>query len=300
MQTTIKNIDSSSTITLSHKFKAYYELLKPRLSYLVAFSAIFGYLLANQNGIDWLSLIGLAFGGFLVSGSSLIINQILERDLDKLMERTKTRPIPSGRVSVEEAISYAFITGLAGLSLLLLASNILTTALAFLSLILYAFVYTPLKKVGVIAVFVGAIPGALPPLLGWTAVSGALTHEAFIIFALQFMWQFPHFWAIAWVLDDDYHKAGFKLLPSSKGKDIFSALNIVFYTLLLIPFGLLPYNFHITGEVSAWVVVMSSVIFAIPTFLLLVNRSRKAALLIMFGSFIYLPVMQIALLLDKI
>lgn len=299
MQTTIENIDKN-TLTLSHKFKAYYELLKPRLSYLVAFSAIFGYLLASQGSIDWITLIGLALGGFLVSGSSLIVNQILERDLDKMMERTKNRPIPSGRVGVEEAVSYAFITGLVGLSLLLLSSNILTTSLAFLSLVLYAFVYTPLKKVGVIAVFIGAIPGALPPLLGWTAVSGTLTHEAFIIFALQFMWQFPHFWAIAWVLDEDYSKAGFKLLPSSKGKDSISALNIIFYTLLLIPFGLLPYNFHITGEISAWVVTISSVLFAIPTFLLLKSQSRKAALQIMFGSFIYLPIVQIALLLDKI
>jgi protoheme IX farnesyltransferase len=167
-------------------------------------------------------------------------------------------------------------------------------------MILYSFVYTPLKRVGPIAVFVGAIPGALPPLLGWTAATGHISYEAMIIFGIQFIWQFPHFWAIAWVADEDYKRAGFKLLPCGGQKDLNTAIQIMIYTLFLIPLGLLPATFGITGIHSAIAVTICGVLFLAQTFSLMKSGDRRSALKIMFGSFLYLPIVQIAYLLDKI
>lgn len=287
-------------VLLMAKTRAYTELLKPRLSMLVAFSCAFGYGLATKGQVDWVVLSVLTFAGFLLSGASVTINQVLEKDLDALMERTRHRPLPTGRVSVEEAITFAIACMLASLALLWWVTNPLTTLLSLVSLILYSFAYTPLKRVGPVAVFVGAIPGALPPLLGWIAATGSITHEALIIFGIQFIWQFPHFWAIAWVADDDYKKAGFKLLPSGGGKDLNTAVQIMIYTMFLIPFGLLPAKFGMTGLDSAIVATVCGVAFFAQTFSLMRTGSRQSALRIMFGSFIYLPVVQIAYLLDKV
>lgn len=281
------------------KGQAYWELLKPRLSFLVAFSCAFGYVLASA-GVNWFVLAMLFTGGFLISGASVVVNQILEKDLDKLMSRTQNRPLPTGRLSVNEAISFCLFTMAAGISILLIYTNILTTLLSICSMILYSFVYTPLKRVGPIAVFVGAIPGALPPLLGWTAATGLISHEAMIIFGIQFIWQFPHFWAIAWVADDDYRKAGFKLLPSGGQKDLNTAIQIMIYALFLIPLGLLPATFGITGIHSAIAVTICGVLFLAQTFSLMRSGDRRSALKIMFGSFLYLPVVQIAYLLDRV
>lgn len=282
------------------KVKPYFELIKFRLSFLVAFSCAFGYMLGVQGSINWLNLAMLSLGGLLVSGSSITINQIIEKDYDGVMKRTMDRPLPTHRLQVNEAIIFAFIIGSLGLILLLQFSNVLTTLLAVVSMILYSFVYTPLKRVGPIAVFVGAFPGALPPLLGWVAATGTINYEALLIFGIQFIWQFPHFWAIAWVADEDYKRAGFKLLPSGGKKDLATAIQIMIYTLFLIPLGLLPAIFGITGIKSAVVVTICGVLFLSQTFYLMKDCSRKSALKIMFGSFIYLPLVQIAYLLDKV
>jgi heme o synthase len=281
------------------KAKAYFELLKFRLSFLVAFSCAFGYVLASPR-TSWLTLVMLFIGGFLLSGAAVIVNQILEKDLDALMKRTMNRPLPTMRVSVQESITFSLICMLSGVAILLVYTNILTTILSVVSMILYSFVYTPLKRVGPVAVFVGAIPGALPPLLGWTAATGAISHEALIIFGIQFIWQFPHFWAIAWVADEDYKKAGFKLLPSSGEKDLNTAIQIAIYTLFLIPLGLLPATFGITGINSAIVATVCGAAFFAQTLSLMKSGDRRSALKIMFGSFLYLPIVQIAYLLDKV
>ncbi len=282
------------------KVRAFVELLKPRLSLLVAFSCAFGYGLATRGNVDWVTLSLLTLSGFLLSGASVTINQIIEKDLDKLMSRTLNRPIPTGRITVNEATIFAVVCLIGSLIVLWMSTNPLTVALSFISMLLYSFVYTPLKRVGPIAVFVGAIPGALPPLLGWIAATGSITHEALIIFGIQFIWQFPHFWAIAWVADDDYKKAGFKLLPSGGGKDHNTAIQIMIYTMFLIPLGLLPAKFGITGLDSAIVATVCGVAFFAQTFSLMKTGSRQSALRIMFGSFLYLPIVQIAYLLDKI
>lgn len=281
--------------------KAYYELLKFRLSALVTFSAVFGFILGDSgSSFGWSSFLGLALGGFLISGASGAANEIMERDLDKLMKRTKNRPLPLQIISLTEAYWFTFSIAFIGLALLWIYTNPLTTWLGVLSMVLYVFVYTPLKRVGPIAVFVGAIPGAMPPLLGWTAATGAISYEALIIFGIQFIWQFPHFWAIAWVSDEDYKKAGFKLLPSGGGQDLNTAIQIMIYTLFLLPLGLLPSYFGLTGLNSGIVATVCGVLFLAQTFSLMRDCSRKSALKIMFGSFLYLPIVQIAYLLDKL
>lgn len=282
------------------KARSFIELLKVRLSALVAFSCAFGYALAVRGDIHWQTLFMVYIGGFLMSGSAVTVNQIIERDLDKIMTRTMKRPLPTGRVNVQEATLFALVCLLASCIILWIYANPLTVILSLVSMILYSFVYTPLKRVGPIAVFVGAIPGALPPLLGWIAATGSISHEAMIIFGIQFIWQFPHFWAIAWVADDDYKKAGFKLLPSGGGKDLNTAVQIMIYTMFLIPLGLLPAKFGITGIDSAIVATVCGIAFFAATFSLLKTGSRKSALQIMFGSFLYLPIVQIAYLLDKV
>ncbi len=281
------------------KVQAYIQLLKFRLSLLVAFSCAFGYVLGSAN-TNMVTLFMLFTGGFLLSGASVTINQIMERDLDKLMTRTMNRPLPTNRVSVREAIVFSIFCMIVSITVLAVYTNILTVALSVVSMLLYCFAYTPLKRVGSIAVFVGAIPGALPPLLGWVAATGVISYEALLIFGIQFIWQFPHFWAIAWVADDDYRKAGFKLLPVGGQKDLNTAIQIMIYTLFLLPLGLLPAVFGITGIHSAFVVTICGVLFLAQTFSLMKTASRQSALRIMFGSFLYLPIVQIAFLLDKV
>lgn len=293
-----------SSTTYSHYIlgllRPYLELLKLRLSLLVTFSSSFGYLLASHGVFDWERFLWLFVGGFLITGSSVTINQIIEKKYDILMSRTASRPLPTDRISKSSAIYYAIFLALTGAFVLVIQTNWLTVIISLVSLVLYAFVYTPLKRVGPIAVFVGAFPGALPPLIGWVAFAGTIGYEALIIFGIQFIWQFPHFWAIAWVADEDYKKAGFKLLPAGGKKDLNTAINIMIYTLFLLPLGLLPTYFGLTGITSGVVATFCGVLFLSQTFLLMKDYSRKSALKIMFSSFMYLPIVQIAYLIDKL
>jgi len=287
------------TLFVMTKVKHYFRLLKFRLSSTVAFSSAIGYML-GEGHLELLNVLLIMLGGFLVTGSANIINQILEKDLDKLMKRTAQRPLPTGALSITEAAVFGSLLGIAGLVLLAVYFNTLTAVLALMSLILYGFVYTPLKRISPICVLVGAIPGGLPPLLGWVAATGVVSIEAWILFGIQFTWQFPHFWAIAWVLDDDYKRAGFKMLPMEGGKNLKTAFQIMTYTLLLIPLSMLPLQFGMTGKTSAIIAVMCGVLFLAQTLYLMQTCSKKAAMSIMFGSFLYLPIVQIALVLDKL
>jgi protoheme IX farnesyltransferase len=281
------------------KARAYFQLLKFRLSFTVAFSSAIGYLLGARE-LSWSKALLVMLGGLLVTGSANIINQVFEKDLDKLMRRTEARPLPTGRISPNEAWVFCVLLGLAGLALLAYYFNPLTAALSFLSLVLYGFIYTPLKTVSPICVAVGAIPGGLPPLIGWVAATGYVGEAAWVLFGIQFMWQFPHFWAIAWVADEDYKRAGFKMLPSPGERDLRTAFQIMTYTVLLIPVSLLPLVLGISGRVSAGVALVCGVIFLLMTVQLMRTQDRKAALSIMFASFLYLPIVQIALVLDKV
>ena len=293
----------SKTIFIIEKFmsllKIIFELTKFRLSLLVSFSAIVGFILASDN-FNLIDLLVLGLSGYLITASSVINNQILEKDLDKKMDRTKKRPLPTNRISYKNSIIISVLFMLSGLLFMFLYFNVTAAILGLMSLLLYTFAYTPLKRVGPIAVFIGAIPGALPPLIGWVAFTGNISIEAIIIFSIQFIWQFPHFWAIAWIYHDDYKKVGFKLLPGKGEKNFNTALNIMTYTLFLIPLGLLPTIFGITGIISGAIAVFCAILFLAQTFKLFKDYSRSSALRIMFGSFIYLPIVQISFILDKI
>ena len=286
-------------VKTENKARAYFDLLKFRLSATVAFSGAFGYCLAVDK-IDWPKLALLVIASLAITGAANIINQIIEKDLDKLMKRTQNRPLPTGTLSVREATIYGIFLLVIGVTIFLIFFNFRACALALLSTILYGFVYTPLKRVGPIGVFVGAIPGAFPPMIGWVAATNHFGLEPGILFAIQFFWQFPHFWAIAWVLDEDYKKAGFKMLPSKGGKDLNTAIQIMIYTLCLLPMGWLPFKLGMTGINSAFVATIFGVLFLAQTFHLMRKCTDKTALQLMFGSFMYLPVVQIAFLIDKI
>jgi protoheme IX farnesyltransferase len=281
------------------KLKAFFQLLKFRLSFTIAFSCAIGFIL-GQSEAGWFPVFIVMLGAMLVTGSANIVNQIIEKDLDKVMKRTAKRPLPTGTLTVQEAGIYGFILGVSGILLLSWYFNPLCGALSLLSLVLYGFIYTPLKRISPICVFVGAIPGALPPLLGWVAATGSLDQQALVLFAIQFFWQFPHFWAIAWVLDDDYKKAGFKMLPLAGGKNLKTAFQIMIYTLMLLPLSLLPLQFGMTGTTSAIVALVCGVLFLMQTLYLMQTCTKKAAMNIMFGSFLYLPIVQIAFVLDKL
>ncbi len=290
---------SSSISIAPEKLKAIIRLTKFRLSLTVVFSGVFGYLL-GANEINIAQVLIFAIAAYGTTAAANIINQIKEVDLDREMSRTKDRPLPLGIVSIEEAKVLAVILGLISINLLLIVFNWKAASLALLSLLLYGFLYTPLKQIGPIAVVVGALPGAFPPMIGWLAATSQFGLEPGILFAIQFFWQFPHFWAIAWVLDDDYKKAGFKLLPSKGGKNLNSAIQIMIYTLFLLPLCWVPYLLGMTGINSALVAMVCGIAFLAQTFHLMRHVSTKAAKQLMFGSFLYLPVVQIAYLLDKL
>lgn len=294
---TINDIELKEVMMV--KFKAYFQLMKFRLSFLVTFAGGIAYYLGSGKNINYTSLLIFAFGGFLVTASANIINQIIERDIDKLMTRTKNRPLPTGILNKNEAIVFCVLLGVVGLWIHW-NINILTFSISLLSLVLYGFVYTPLKRVGQIAVFVGAFPGAFPPLIGWVAATGQIDTMAIILFGVQFLWQFPHFWAIAWVAHEDYSKAGFKLLPSKGERDISTAFTIMIYTLFLIPASIMPFMIGATGKTSAVIVIIAGLLFLSQTFLLMKKCDHKSAKQIMFGSFLYLPIVQIAYVLDKV
>lgn len=277
----------------------YAALGKMRLSSLVVFSALVGYFI-GASSVSWLELLALFSGGFLVTLSSNSFNQIIEKDFDRLMTRTENRPLPQNRLSVTEARWFAFTAGITGVAILWFAFNPLAAILAFLSLFMYVVIYTPLKRIHPIAVFVGAFPGAIPPMLGWVAATGHFGLEAGLLFAMQFMWQFPHFWSIAWKADDDYKKAGFRLLPSAGGKDKTTAFLILVYSLFLIPVSLLPVMFHFAGVIAAIVLILAGTCIVIPAVKLFRDKSMKSATQVMFASFIYLPIALIVLWIDKL
>ena len=297
LQTENVNIIEKSELHTS-KLRDYAAFMKFRLASLVVISAAIAFAAASKE-LDWVKMGWLVLGGFLVTGSSNGFNQILERDLDKLMARTQNRPLPQERMSVVEAMILASITGIAGILILWIFMNPLSGVLGLLALLLYTVVYTPLKRVTPFAVFVGAFPGAIPPLLGCVAATegfGSVPLIGWILFAGQFIWQFPHFWAIAWVLDDDYKKAGFKMLPSPGGRDKSSAFQVLVYTLFLYPISLMPVMFHFSGFISSIIISFCSIYFLYQAYCLYKECTVEAARKLMFGSFFYLPAIQLAVL----
>lgn len=277
--------------------KIYSVFTKFRLSFLVIISALSGYLFAGGTDLKEITL--LMLGGSLVTAASNGANQIWERDIDKKMTRTAKRPLPMGWMSKQEAMLICIISLVLG-ELLLYLINLNSALLGFGAFFIYVFIYTPLKQKTAWAVFVGAIPGAVPPLLGAIAATNEFGFVPGILFFVQFTWQFPHFWAIAWVLHEDYQKAGFFLLPSSSGKTKASAFHIATYSLALIPFSLAPWLYGLTGNIT---LIVGSLIGG--GFFLLAYRLYNSCLdsdakKLMFASFVYLPIIQFTYVFDKI
>lgn len=292
-----------------NKVKDYLQLIKPSLSIMVVFSSVMSFALTkgSESYVDFWKMILLLFtGGMLVTGSANAINQVVEKDTDAMMKRTAKRPVAAGRMSATEGWIFAVITGALGVFMLGHYFNWLSAGLAALSLFLYAFIYTPLKKINSIAVLVGAVPGALPCLIGWAAGDDKLSAGGWILFAFQFFWQFPHFWAIAWLAHKDYSTAGFKLLPSEQGPTKFTAIQTIAYSMLLIPVSLAPYYAGmcsydtVQGIVSLVIVVLANLFMIGRCVMLYKKMDVSAARKVMFGSYLYLPVVMLALLLSKI
>ncbi|MBM3413971.1 MAG: protoheme IX farnesyltransferase [Bacteroidetes bacterium] len=288
------------------KVKDYLMLMKPSLSIMVVFSSIIAYLLSPQVvEYNWLMILELFISGGLITGSANAINQVVERDTDAKMKRTAHRPVAAGRMTPGEGWLFAIVTGIIGVVLLGYWFNWMAASLGAFSLFLYAFIYTPLKKINSIAVLMGAVPGALPCLIGWVAGDDRFSLGGWVLFAFQFFWQFPHFWAIAWVAHEDYSSVGFKLLPSEQGPTRFTALQTVLYSLLLVPVTLLPFFTGMStyqdaaGRISVAVVIFANLFMIARSVRLYQTMEVKAARAVMFGSYLYLPLILLALLLSK-
>ncbi len=277
-------------------------LFKVRLGFFVVMSAILGWFMAVES-LDLKSFLLLTIGGYLLTGASNGFNQVIEKRVDGLMDRTAERPLPAGRMEPWQAILYSVLAGIIGLGCLF-TLNPLSGWLGVAALVSYAFIYTPLKSRSTLSVFVGAFPGALPPMIGYVAATGDFGIEPGTLFAVQFMWQFPHFWAIAWLAHDDYQKAGYHMLPFRAGRTKESAWQIVMYTAFCIPASLLPWALPtgspMVGNIALSVAILSGIGFMIPAVKLYRTLDGKHARQLMFASFAYLPVVQIVYVLDKI
>lgn len=285
--------------------KNYILFTKFRLSSLVVLSALSGYLFAKlsypevvaSNSVGW-DIFYLMLGGILVTAASNGSNQIWERKLDILMNRTQNRPLPQGKMSVTEGVVVVVVCLVLG-TYLLYQLNLNSALLGLAAFVSYVFIYTPLKQVTPWAVIVGAFPGAIPPMLGaiaWTDAFGALPGALFFV---QFVWQLPHFWAIAWVCYEDYKKGGFDLMPSSTGKSKITAFRIMFSALMLIPFSLFPWLLDMVGNFSVLVASVIGLLFFLSTYKLYLTCDDKDARRVMFASFIYLPIIQFVYVIDK-
>lgn len=285
---------------IRQKVRDYKLLVKFRLSSTVVVSSVLAYLVAVQGPVDWWPILVLASGGFLVTAAANVLNQVLEKDFDALMKRTADRPLAAGRMKTSEAVLAAGFMSMLGIMLLALF-NLWASFFGTLALVTYAFVYTPLKRLSPIAVLVGAIPGALPTLIGVVAASGQLTALGFVLFGLQFLWQFPHFWSIGWLGFDDYQKAGYKLMPAKDGeRDRVVGMQSFLYALLLLPVSVAPYFLGYTGLVSGVTVLILTIGYALVSLNFYRRNDRKGALILMFYSFIYIPGALLALVIDKV
>ncbi len=285
-----------NNMSIGKKIQIYIVFTKFRLASLVVLSALSGYLFAD--GTNGLHICYLLIGGTLVTAASNGSNQIWERDLDKLMKRTEGRPIPTGLMSLTEANSIVLFCLIIGTYLLYLI-NLNSALLGLFAFVSYVFIYTPLKRVTPWAVLVGAVPGAIPPMLGAIAATNEFGLLPGVLFFVQFIWQFPHFWAIAWVLYDDYKAGGFSLLPSKTGRSKESASQIMLYSLALIPFSLLPWLLGWTGITTLIIGTIASGIFFLYSYKLFITCDTKDARKLMFASFIFLPVIQFLYVFDK-
>lgn len=299
VKVTTKQRESIGINLIGQKARDYKLLVKLRLSLTVVFSSVMAYLIAGSNS-HWAAIVILALGGFLVTGAANALNQVLEKDYDKLMKRTANRPLAAGRMKVSEAVLAAGLMSLFGIILLALF-NPWASFFGMVALLAYAFLYTPYKRISPFAVVIGAIAGALPTLIGCVAAQGELTYLALILFAIQFFWQFPHFWSIGWLGFEDYSKAGYKLMPTTNGElDRSVGLQSFIYTLFLLLVSTAPFFLGASGWISLVLVGALGLSFSYFAWQFYQKWDRKSALKLMFFSLAYIPVALIIFYLDKI
>jgi protoheme IX farnesyltransferase len=273
-------------------------LTKPRLNLLVVATSAAGYYLGEPGPLNAVKMIETVIGTALVASGAAVLNQVYERDTDRLMRRTRTRPLPDGRVSVREARVFGVLLSALGLGLLAATSNLLATFLALVTLVVYVIIYTPMKRWSSLSTLVGAIPGALPPLIGWAAASGSLALAGWSLFGIVFLWQIPHFLAIAWMYRDDYRNAGFPMLPVIEADGRRTGQQALLYAIALIPMSLLPAYLGLAG----WLYFFTSLALGFAMLGLAARfamaRSDGSARALFFGSITYLPLLWLAMIVD--
>jgi protoheme IX farnesyltransferase len=293
----ITKVENISAISFLEKARSYAVLFKLKITVFVVISAIFGYFIGASE-FSVLAVSSLTIGGFFITSAANAFNQIIERNHDLLMDRTKNRPLPQNKLAVTETLIIAFTLGILGVLILGIFLNPLSGVLGLLAIFMYAAVYTPLKRISTFGVFIGAFPGAFPPMLGYVAATGSFGLEAGILFFIQFVWQFPHFWAIAWRLHNDYNKAGFKMLPYNT-KNRTSAVIILLSSLTLFASSFLPEFFGLTGRIATISLFILSFLMVIPSIKLVQTQNDKFALRIMLLSYLYLIFSLFFILIDK-
>ena len=278
----------------------YWVLTKPEVNFLVVISTLVGFYLGARGPLDWMRLIHTLLGTLLVASGTATLNQLIERDADALMRRTTNRPLPAGRLSAVEALAFGLLLSVAGGLYLLLAVNLLTSVLAIATLVSYLLIYTPLKKKTPWCTFVGAFPGAMPPLIGWAAVSGSLSREAWVLYAILFFWQFPHFLAIAWMYREDYARAGFHMLPEGDTEGRVTGRQIVAYALALLPVSLIPVWMGQVGVLYLVGAIVLGLMYLYAGARLASSRTKVLARRLLLASIVYLPLVFALMMIDKV
>ena len=292
--------DAAALPAAGTRSRDFVALAKPRLNMLVVASTLAGYAMADGEPLGLVRVCGLLLGTGLVAGGASAFNQVIERDLDALMRRTRTRPLPGQRLQPLEGLLFGSAITLAGVLLIVAASNLLAGAVALATLVVYVAIYTPLKKRSPLGTVVGAIPGALPPIIGWAAVANELPLKAWVLFGIMFLWQLPHFLAIAWMYRDDYARAGFPMLPVIEPDGRSTGRQSVVYAAALVPLSLAPTAMHMAGDVYVAGALILSLGFLWLTFRFARSRGLKDARQVFFGSIVYLPVLWILMIADKL
>lgn len=295
-----KTVEISLNSILKNKLSDYNQLAKLRLTISVVLSAVLGFIIAANSETNFYQIIPLSIGGFFLVASSNSLNQVIEKEFDKLMLRTQNRPVAQNRITIQEALVFSIITGVLGVWLLGFYLNKISAILGLSSLAIYAFVYTPLKRYSRVSVLIGAIPGAIPPLLGWASATGELSYGAWALFFIQFFWQFPHFWSIAWILNEDYNRAGYNLLPDNKGITNLSVNYIRTTTIIMVICSSLPYFLNITGLLSLAISLSIGFYMIYYSFILNKNSNISKVKFFMFISILYNILVLLSYSINKI
>lgn len=289
----------SNQMTTSSRFSDYLALTKPRVTLMVVITMAFGFYLGARGEMEWLLFLHAVIGTALVAGGTSALNQYVERDIDAKMQRTKNRPLPTGRLRPHEALIFSITISVAGIVQLMLAVNWLTALLATLTLMSYVFLYTPLKQKSTLSTVVGAIPGALPPLGGWTAARGDLSLEGWVLFAILFLWQLPHFLAIAWIYREDYRRGGFPMLTVVDPEGDSAGRQIISNCLALLPVSLLPTILGMAGRLYFVGALALSLLFLGCGIAVMRHRTNADVRRLLRASLVYLPVLLALMALDK-